>query len=364
MTLTPLFKIIEAEPADCAYFKKRNLIAYCNHNGSKIWIRSSVTGEVIDTIKTVSSRSHKHFNLHEDYLIVNDKGERLLYDMDTKEITSLGQDCYPNPLYLDDYLSFDYYDMENGNSELCFFDTKSKKISKYCYNSGSTLPPQTGGKYYLKVFNKKENRYPEFVKILISNDGEVSATETEVRCPKSIEDTLSCHFALGQEDYIYFEGVEDGKISLSLLNYQNELLKTIEIVESNVPDPETLYIGHTKLFYREVEGRKLLLLKLSDGKLDYYRFIDITSGELVWSYESSWGNEPHSSSHLAIVVAANEKREIEGYYLLSFRTAEVEYFPQGQPDLDLVQVAALNKETIILVDMESGAYVGYDVEYD
>ena len=228
MKLIQQFRM-KSQTDDCVLFRNRGIIASSSYSGKKIIFKSTSDGKTLDTIKTscVSAFRYNTKVIHEDYLVFKDSGEYLLYNMEDKTTVSLKKGYYPNSIHKNDFLVFDFYEF-GVSFKFYFFDVKSKVATEYVFNEGFILSPQTGGEYYMKVFNEKENKYPVFVKIQINKAGEILTTEKEVRCLNSLEETFKEHYALGREDYICYEGIVDNKVILSQVSYEDTLLKTIE----------------------------------------------------------------------------------------------------------------------------------------
>ena len=148
---------------------------------------------------------------------------------------------------------------------------------------------------------------------------------------------------------------------LSQVSYEDTLLKTFEFSVKGLLNPPLA--KRVYLYYREIEDNKFLLLSLNDGDKTSYQLINISQGEEVWSHSGYWLDQI-LSSHLAVLKEFNDQNEILGCYLLSFRTGDVEYFPYDQTDPNLVQLASLNEEVIVLADTEYKHYLGYGVSYE
>ena len=167
---------------------------------------------------------------------------------------------------------------------------------------------------------------------------------------------------MGKDDFVYFEGIEQDGLLLSRLTYKNELLRKITI---KGVDFSELQISKARMYYRSVSEVSFLLFSIRAGAVRIYRLINLDTGECIWSFDSYWDGEPDLGTHLGVIVHTDENNKIQGYYLMSFRTGEVDYYSYSTAmDINFSAIKSISAETLILADTSGENFVGYDVSYN
>ena len=369
MTLTETFRV-KGVDTSVIYFRDRSLLAHSNETGTKVLIKDVKTGDIIHTLKTNDVwplGKDDNFVRHEDFLLIQDDVD----DIDTFSLFDLEKEClYPieyvsTPrIYIDNrYLVFECLDENYRLNKLCFFDTQRENDISYPILTGCSIEyPTMGLNWYQSLRVKGEGaKFPTILKVNIED---VRSTITISEFPAHCKGSKASrnNYSLGKDDFVYFEGIEQDGLLLSRLTYKNELLRKITI---KGVDFSELQISKARMYYRSVSEVSFLLFSIRAGAVRIYRLINLDTGECIWSFDSYWDGEPDLGTHLGVIVHTDENNKIQGYYLMSFRTGEVDYYSYSTAmDINFSAIKSISAETLILADTSGENFVGYDVSYN